>query len=165
MASVRVDRRAFLTAATAAALLLLLPGCTGDVGLDAARRRRLSRVARLLYPHDALPDATYDAVLESLQRRVNQDPGLAATLRDGLRQLDRAAEGNWSNAPLRLQLGALRTVEGSAFFDTVRQAVVTELYERPEVWRLIGYEGPSAPFGGYLLRGFDDIDWLPRESA
>jgi hypothetical protein len=35
-------------------LLLLLPGCTDDVGLDEQQRRRLSRMARLLYPHDAL---------------------------------------------------------------------------------------------------------------
>jgi hypothetical protein len=162
---VLADRRAFLTAATAAALLLLLPGSTGDVGLDASRRRRLSRVARLLYPHEALPDVTYEAVLASLRRRADEDPSLAATLRDGLRQLDRAAKGVWSNAPPRLQLQALRTLEASPFFDTVRQAVVTELYERPEVWRLIGYEGPSAPLGGYLPRGFDDIAWLPREGA
>jgi hypothetical protein len=40
------------------------------------------------------------------------------------------------------------------FFETVRQAVTAELYERPEVWRLIGYEGPSAPLSGYLHRGF-----------
>jgi len=122
-------------------------------------------MARLLYPHDALPDVTYEAVLASLQRRADEDPSLAATLRDGLRQLDRAARGDWSNAPPRLQLQALRTLEASPFFDTVRQEVVTELYERPEVWRLIGYEGPSAPLGGYLHRGFDDIAWLPREGA
>jgi hypothetical protein len=28
------------------------------------------------------------------------------------------------------------------------------------VWTKLGYEGPSAPEGGYLHRGFDDIDWL-----
>ncbi|MDP9178504.1 MAG: hypothetical protein M3O61_12560 [Gemmatimonadota bacterium] len=165
MEPVLIDRRAFVTAATTAVLLLLLPGCTGDVGLDEQQRRRLSRMARLLYPHDALPDATYDAVLESLQRRANQDPALAAALRDGLRQLDRAADGDWRNAPPHVQIQALRTLETGAFFDTVRQAVTAELYERPEVWRLIGYEGPSAPLGGYLHRGFNDIDWLPRESA
>ena len=31
----------------------------------------------------------------------------------------------------------------------------------PEVWSLLGYEGPSFEHGGYLRRGFDDLDWLP----
>jgi hypothetical protein len=30
------------------------------------------------------------------------------------------------------------------------------------VWELVGYEGPSYDRGGYLHRGFDDLDWLPR---
>jgi hypothetical protein len=160
---VLTDRRAFLTAATTAALLLLLPGCTG--GAAEEQRRRLSRIARLLYPHDALPDATYDAVLGSLQQRASDDPTLAAALRECLEQLDRAADGDWPNAPPQVQIQSLRTMETGAFFDTVRQAVSDELYERPEVWRLIGFEGPSAPLGGYLYRGFDDIAWLPREGA
>ena len=28
------------------------------------------------------------------------------------------------------------------------------------VWAHIGYEGSSFERGGYLQRGFDDIDWL-----
>jgi hypothetical protein len=160
---VLTDRRAFLTAATTAALLLLLPGCTGAAAEE--QRRRLSRMARLLYPHDALPDATYDAVLGSLQRRASDDPTLAAALRECLEQLDRAANGDWRSAPTQVQIQSLRTMETGAFFDTVRQAVSDELYERPEVWRLIGFEGPSASLGGYLYRGFDDIAWLPREDA
>ena len=29
------------------------------------------------------------------------------------------------------------------------------------MWQLIGYEGPSFDQGGYVTRGFDDLDWLP----
>ena len=35
------------------------------------------------------------------------------------------------------------------------------LYSDPEVWELLGYEGPSFDKGGYIDRGFDDLDWLP----
>jgi hypothetical protein len=28
------------------------------------------------------------------------------------------------------------------------------------VWKVLGYEGPSAELGGYINRGFSDIDWL-----
>jgi hypothetical protein len=30
------------------------------------------------------------------------------------------------------------------------------------VWDLLGYEGPSFDKGGYLHRGFNDLDWLPE---
>ena len=36
------------------------------------------------------------------------------------------------------------------------------LYDDHEVWDLLGYEGSSFDKGGYLHRGFDDLDWLPR---
>ena len=29
-----------------------------------------------------------------------------------------------------------------------------------KVWSELGYAGPSFKFGGYLERGFNDIDWL-----
>jgi hypothetical protein len=29
------------------------------------------------------------------------------------------------------------------------------------VWDAVGYEGPSVHKGGYVNRGFDDLDWLP----
>ena len=41
---------------------------------------------------------------------------------------------------------------------------VVALYNNPLVWRHFGYEGPSAEFGGYIDRGFDDLTWLPRPS-
>jgi hypothetical protein len=40
--------------------------------------------------------------------------------------------------------------------------VAVALYRNKQVWPKLGYEGPSFPFGGYLERGFDDIDWLPN---
>jgi len=39
---------------------------------------------------------------------------------------------------------------------------VVALYDDREVWNLLGYEGPSYDKGGYLNRGFDDLDWLPK---
>ena len=37
---------------------------------------------------------------------------------------------------------------------------MTPLYNQPELWTKFGYEGPSSAQGGYLHRGFNDIDWL-----
>ena len=42
----------------------------------------------------------------------------------------------------------------------MRGDCVTGIYNNPEVWKVLGYEGPSAELGGYINRGFSDIDWL-----
>jgi len=36
------------------------------------------------------------------------------------------------------------------------------LYDDPEVWAVLGYEGPSLDKGGYINRGFNDLDGLPE---
>ena len=42
----------------------------------------------------------------------------------------------------------------------IRGGLVTGLYNQKEVWPLFGYEGESFSKGGYIDRGFDDINWL-----
>ena len=46
------------------------------------------------------------------------------------------------------------------FFQTVRSGLVTGLYNNKALWPLFGYEGSSWQKGGYVDRGFADIDWL-----
>jgi hypothetical protein len=55
----------------------------------------------------------------------------------------------------------LRGMSGTEFFEAVRSKTILTLYNDPEVWSLLGYEGPSFEQGGYLHRGFDDLGWLP----
>ena len=45
----------------------------------------------------------------------------------------------------------------------MRSTTIEHLYRNREVWQLVGYEGSSVEYGGYIDRGFDDIDWLPGE--
>jgi hypothetical protein len=63
------------------------------------------------------------------------------------------------------QLEALKGIEGSAFFELVRSTAVVEIYSDQRTWQLIGYEGPSFDNGGYINRGFSDLDWLPDPEA
>jgi len=51
-------------------------------------------------------------------------------------------------------------MEDSAFSQKVRSTLVTGIYNNRDVWLELGYEGPSAEKGGYITRGFDDINWL-----
>jgi hypothetical protein len=58
-------------------------------------------------------------------------------------------------------VAVLKTVEASPFFAKVRSDLVVTHYNQKAVWTKLGYEGSSADKGGYIRRGFDDIDWLP----
>ena len=44
--------------------------------------------------------------------------------------------------------------------DRPRRASSCRLYNQQELWPIFGYEGESFSKGGYINRGFDDIDWL-----
>ena len=58
------------------------------------------------------------------------------------------------------QLAAVQAIEGSPFFETMRAATVRHLYDDRALWARFGYEGASSHLGGYIERGFDDIDWI-----
>ena len=58
------------------------------------------------------------------------------------------------------RVAVLKSIEDGPFFQKVRGEMVVALYNQPGVWKALGYEGPSADQGGYIHRGFDDIDWL-----
>jgi hypothetical protein len=133
----------------------------GQAVLAPATTAALARMVRCIYPHDRFPDGPYQRVAEKLDEAAASDAALAGTLEQGVRDLD-AAKGTPFT---ELSDGDARAVvEGmadTAFFQSVRATAVVALYDQPEVWEILGYEGPSYDQGGYLTRGFDDLDWLP----
>ncbi len=48
------------------------------------------------------------------------------------------------------------------FFGFIRRTTVLNLYNNADVWDVLGYEGASFDKGGYINRGFNDLDWLPE---
>ena len=123
----------------------------------------IAAAARIMYPHDALPDDVYARVGERLAEAAGEDPGAARTIEDGVYALN----GGRPFAELSAdeQLETLKGIEGSAFFELVRSTAVVEVYSDKRTWQLIGYEGPSFDEGGYINRGFNDLDWLPDPEA
>jgi hypothetical protein len=110
------------------------------------------RVARVVFPHDMLPDIAYAKVVKALEAE-------AETIEAGVARLDDPTP--FLELDEERQLEVLRSSEGTDYFELVRSTAVVELYDNPLVWKALGYEGPSAHLGGYLHRGFDDLDWLP----
>jgi len=133
--------------------------------LGAATAQTLLRMARDVFPHDKLADRYYVEAIQPLERAAAKDPQQAALLRDGVRDLDKAATKRFGKPyavvrrePERVSL--LKAIEPTPFFQKVRGEMVTSLYDNKAVWPLLGYEGSSWEQGGYINRGFNDIDWL-----
>lgn len=131
--------------------------------LDVNQTRALLAMARTLFPHDMLDDGIYMAAVNGVATKMEAD----ATNRDlvvaGLAKLDRAAGRPFVELSEQARVNVLRTMEKSDFFQLVYGETINGVYGNPAVWMQFGYEGPSAEKGGYLARGFDDIDWLPKQ--
>lgn len=130
-----------------------------DVGTDAGSLKLLTRMIRVLYPHARFPDGPYERTADAVVAAANKTPGQALVLDAGLRELEANAFADLDDAAATAHLEA---IEGSPFFALVRSTAVVALYDDHEVWRLLGYEGPSFDAGGYIERGFGDLDWLPE---
>ena len=119
----------------------------------------ITAAARTMYPHDALPDDVYARVGAKLAEVTCEDPEAAHIIEEGVSALD----GGRPFAELAEadKIEALKAIEGSDFFELVRSTAVVEVYSDQRTWQLCGYEGPSFDKGGYINRGFNDLDWLP----
>jgi hypothetical protein len=128
--------------------------------LNETTRAAMVRMARLLYPHDAVPDDTYANVLDGALTSVAGDPTFADTLTVAEEALNTQQPQSFVDLDESAQLAAMRAVESQPFFATIQEAVRSRLYNHPAVWAVVGYEGPSFEKGGYLNRGAGVIDWL-----
>lgn len=120
----------------------------------------LLQMARDIYPHDRIADRFYAVAVKGYDAEDKK-----ALVAEGIAALDAAARAaghadyvsvGWEEDRVKL----LQAMEDTAFFQTVRGGLVTGLYNQKEVWPIFGYEGESYSKGGYINRGFDDIDWL-----
>lgn len=128
--------------------------------ISPAQMATLMQMARDIYPHDQVPDRFYAIAVKGYDAEANK-----ALVDAGTAELDAAAKAQGHADYLSIgweedRVKVLQAVEGTVFFQTVRAGLVTGLYNQKEVWPIFGYEGESFSQGGYIERGFDDIDWL-----
>lgn len=165
-----LTRRQLLSQATAASTALII-GAGFVAAPDAAWAietthlkpetfATLVQMARDIYPHDQVGDEFYVIAVKGYDSAETAD-GIEA----GIAALNAAAQGKGFATYLdtgweRDRVDILRGMEDSAFFQQVRGGLVTGLYNQKAVWPIFGYEGSSFEQGGYINRGFDDINWL-----
>jgi hypothetical protein len=127
--------------------------------------RSLVKMARDIFPHDKLSDKFYAVAVKGYDDKAATDPKLKSLVERGLKDLDNLAREKhgvpyaavgWE----RDRVNLLRAIQAGPFFKKIRGDLVVSLYNQKEVWPLFGYEGESASKGGYIARGFSDINWL-----
>tara|TARA_B100001123_G_C14974411_1_gene893000 strand:- start:234 stop:791 length:558 start_codon:yes stop_codon:yes gene_type:complete len=128
-------------------------------GSDPGDRKNLIKMIRVLYPHDRFPDAPYERTADDVINKGNASPAQSFMMQNGLDKLKSSA---FENMSFKDATKYLQSIESSSFFSHVRGTSVVTLYADKEVWSLLGYEGPSFDQGGYINRGFNDLDWLPE---
>ncbi|MFK7856603.1 MAG: Twin-arginine translocation pathway signal [Granulosicoccus sp.] len=125
----------------------------------------LVQMARDIYPHDRFGDELYAIAVQGHDDKAADDAEFKKMMEDGVANLDSLAQAaghpsyvdtGWESDRVSL----LKSIEQDGFFQTIRGGLVVGLYNQPAVWSLLGYEGSSFEKGGYLERGFDDVNWL-----
>jgi hypothetical protein len=171
------SRRTFLKGAAAAApVAAIATSITFSIedawaadatALQPATMKTLVKVARDIYPHDMLVDSYYVTAIKPWDGKAAKDATVKTMIEDGVKRLDQDAQDRhkcsyaqvaWEADRVALLLG----IEQTAFFKALRSDLVVSLYNQEAVWPKFGYEGSSAEHGGYIHRGFNDIDWLPK---
>ncbi|MCA6111076.1 gluconate 2-dehydrogenase subunit 3 family protein [Bradyrhizobium cenepequi] len=173
----KYDRRVFLKGAATAVPTVAIATSAGLTISDAwaddattltpATLKTLVKMARDIYPHDFLADSYYITAVKPWDGKAVKDPAIKSLINDGVIRLDQEATDRHKIPYVQVpweadRVALLQRIEQTAFFQKVRGDLVVSLYNQKEVWPKFGYEGSSAEYGGYLKRGFADIDWLPK---
>jgi hypothetical protein len=129
--------------------------------LTAAEGEALIAMGRTLYPHAKLDNAVYALLARDLDADAGGNADTLKLLRDGVAALDQKAGGSFAKAGAAQQLQVVKSIEGQPFFNAVRGKCITSLYDNDMAYATFGYPGASFDKGGYILRGFQDLKWLP----
>lgn len=164
----RIARREFIAAsgvltgmlAVGGPLALIAPSRAWALDmktLTTEQGSQLLSVARTIAPHDKLEDAAYALVVKALDDAAAADAHLHSVISAGLQQL-----GNFARKTESERVKALQALESSEFFKLTRGKTLGALYSSPLAYAYFGYEGEAFSKGGYLMRGFNDLRWLPE---
>lgn len=147
-------RRDFLAivAALSAAPAVFLQACArlaqpGSVAVDDAA---LLAVCQRLLPLMDAPAEPFLEAVRQLDALAARDPQAAQAIATGIAALRQARPG---------------AAPAADFLALLVASAIPVLVNHPEIWRVAGYEGESYSRGGYLLRGFNDLAWLPEPPA
>lgn len=166
--SASMDRRQFISLSTVLAGLAatagpLAPFLSEDAWAGAAhtlsdpQAATLVAMMRTIAPHDGLEEEAYRLVSRAVDAMLGTDVTLRGLVSGGLDGLG----AGFASLPESGRVTALKAIEQGPFFKFVRAQTLFNLYGSPIAYAHFGYEGEAFSKGGYLTRGFDELDWLP----
>jgi hypothetical protein len=170
---VQLDRRALLKTTTGLLTGLVVAGsplaaiaagrawAVDLASLTSAEGATLLAMTRAIAPHDKLDDAAYAMVIREIDSEAGKDAKFHKLVKDGISALGASFASGSENE----RVAALKKIEPSEFFQTMRIKTIQVLYATPMAYVYFGYEGEAFSKGGYLLRGFNDLRWLPEVPA
>lgn len=126
--------------------------------LSTDQRRTLLRLVELLVPHPGVAESVFDRTAAHVADVAATDEGVRRLLIRHLEDLTKKEFALMKPPEAGAEIGDL---EGTPFFRFLRAETVNFFYSEMDVYAVLGYEGPSFDKGGYINRGFDDLDWLP----
>lgn len=130
--------------------------------LSEEARRILTRLIRVAFPHPSFPDGPYERMTQKIIDATEESRWFRMALTQGLVTLNSLTEEHFLELPDEKALAVLKRIAHLEFFGFIRRMTVLSLYDDPEVHEALGYEGESFSKGGYIHRGFNDLDWLPE---
>ena len=142
-------------------LATLIPSRAWAVDLHALSADQSATLLAMIHtiaPHDGLDEAAYALVVSALDSDAAASEENRTQLLAGVAGL--GADFPHDTESVRVQ--KLQAIEPSPFFQSVRLKTLMVLYSNPIAWAHFGYEGEAFSKGGYLLRGFNDLKWLPE---
>ncbi|MFT5332632.1 MAG: hypothetical protein ACJAUG_003661 [Halioglobus sp.] len=103
----------------------------------------------------------YQRIAQNVLNMTGQAPALTAMKNAGIAALSATGKGSWSTQSSSDRAGTVKLLAGTPFFNFLHWSTAEIVMREPKLWEQLGYQGSSIEQGGYLNRGFDDIDWLP----
>jgi hypothetical protein len=126
--------------------------------LSSAEAAALLAMIRTIAPHDTLDGAAYALVVNAIDDDAAGSTEAHTSLTAGIASLG----DGFALMLEESRVERLKAIESGAFFQSVRTKTLLVLYSNPIAWAHFGFEGESFSKGGYLLRGFNDLKWLPE---
>ena len=99
---------------------------------------KILKVTRGIFPHDTLDDAVYALVVKDIDAAAVKDSNVATLMREGLKELDRLASGDWASLDYLARENLVIKMAGTDFFEKIRGTSVVSLYNNEMAWTHYG---------------------------
>lgn len=125
----------------------------------------LAQYAYFIVPLLEPSHVRYRQLAQKVAEMTRQVPALTAMKNSGIAALSATEKGPWSKLSSADRQGTVKRLAGTPFFNFLHWSAAEWVMREPKLWEQLGYEGSSIEHGGYLNRGFDNIDWLPAHKG